>query len=132
MSSTAAGDAKATEAGTLDSEDTKLVTLARGAMLRAYAPHTGITEGAAVRDTDGRTYAAATVENADAGLTVSALRAAVAAGASSGIRAFEAAALVTASPEVDLRDLAFFAEFGTDVPVHLIGTDGAWRKTVLT
>lgn len=127
MSSTAADDP-----AKLDPEDAKLVTLARTARLRAYAPHTGITEGAAVRDTDGRTYAAATVENADAGLTISALRAAVAAGASSGIRSFEAAALVTAAGEVDLRDLAFFAEFGTGVPVHLIGADGSWRQTFET
>lgn len=37
----------------LDAEDTKLLTLARGAMGR-----TGGAGGAAVRDTDGRTYAA--------------------------------------------------------------------------
>ena len=46
----------------LGAEDDKIVVLARGARLRAHAPHTGLAEGAAVRDTDGRTYAAATVE----------------------------------------------------------------------
>lgn len=40
----------------LDAEDGKLVTLARSARARIGAP-----EGAAVRDGDGRTYAAATV-----------------------------------------------------------------------
>jgi cytidine deaminase len=109
---------------TLDPEDTKIITLARSARLRAYAPHTGITEGAAIRDTDGRTYAAATVENADPALTVSALRAAVAAAASSGARTFEAAALVTDADRVDLRDLAFLAEFGDTVPILLAGADG--------
>jgi cytidine deaminase len=109
---------------TLDPEDAKILTLARSARLRAYAPHTGITEGAAIRDTDGRTYAAATVENADPALTVSALRAAVAAAASSGARTFEAAALVTEADEVDLRDLAFLAEFGDTVPILLAGGDG--------
>ena len=108
----------------LDAEDAKIVTLARSARLRAYAPHTGITEGAAIRDTDGRTYAAATVENADPALTVSALRAAVAAAASSGARTFEAAALVTDADAVDLRDLAFLAEFGATVPILLAGADG--------
>ena len=49
----------------LDPEDLKIVTLARATMQRAHVPHTGVREGAAVRDTDGRTYAAATVENAD-------------------------------------------------------------------
>jgi cytidine deaminase len=108
----------------LDPEDAKIVALARSARLRAYAPHTGITEGAAIRDTDGRTYAAATVENADPALTVSALRAAVAAAASSGARTFEAAALVTDADAVDLRDLAFLAEFGATVPILLAGADG--------
>ena len=48
--------------GELSAEDAKLVTLARATRAR-----TGAAEGAAVRDQDGRTYAAATV----AGLTPS-------------------------------------------------------------
>ena len=40
----------------LDAEDVKLVVLARGAMGRAEA-----SNGAAVRDQDGRTYAGAPV-----------------------------------------------------------------------
>ncbi|MGH8792270.1 MAG: cytidine deaminase, partial [Stackebrandtia sp.] len=40
----------------LDPEDDKLVVLARSAAARVGAP-----EGAAVRDDDGRTYAAASV-----------------------------------------------------------------------
>ena len=112
-------------------EDTKLVTLARAARLRAHAPHTSLAEGAAVRDTDGRTYSAATVENADPALTTSALRAAVAAAASSGARAFEAAAVVG---ETDLRDedLAVLREFGAGVPVLLAGPDAALRATAST
>ena len=112
----------------MDAEDGKIVTLARGARLRAHAPHTGVAEGAAVRDTEGRTYAAATVENADPALTTSALRAAVAAAASSGARAFEAAAVVTESPVSD-SDLAVLREFGTGVPLLVAGPDGALRET---
>ena len=41
----------------LSAEDAKLVTLARATRARA-----GAAEGAAVRDADGRTYAAATVD----------------------------------------------------------------------
>ncbi|MBA2308927.1 MAG: cytidine deaminase, partial [Pseudonocardiales bacterium] len=41
----------APEADDLDPEDAKLVVLARAARSR-----TGASEGAAVRDTDGRTY----------------------------------------------------------------------------
>lgn len=117
-----------TDDETLSAEDAKLVTLARSARLRAYAPHTGHAEGAAVRDGDGRTYAAATVEHADPRLTTTALRGAVAAAASSGVRTFEAAAVVgEREPAAD--DLALLAEFGTGLPVLLAGPDGALRGT---
>ena len=115
----------------MDPEDEKIITLARGARLRAHAPHSGLREGAAVRDTDGRTYAAATVENRDPALTTSALRAAVAAGASSGTRTFEAAALVT-DGLVSQADLAVLREFGVGVPVHVAGPDGVVRETLST
>jgi len=46
----------------LDAEDQKLVTLARSARARTQA-----AEGAAVRDTDGRTYAASTVNSRRSG-----------------------------------------------------------------
>jgi cytidine deaminase len=112
-------------------EDDKIVTLARGARLRAHAPHSGLREGAAVRDTDGRTYAAATVENADPALTTSALRGAVAAAASSGVRTFEAAALVT-DGLVSEADLAVLREFGVGVAIHVAGPDGLVTETLHT
>ena len=112
-------------------EDAKLVTLARAARLRAHAPHSGLAEGAAVRDTDGRTYSAATVENADPALTTSALRGAVAAAASSGARTFEAAALVTGGLVSD-ADLAVLREFGVGLPVHVAGADAVVRETLST
>ena len=71
----------------LDAEDAKLVVLARGAMARAEAG-----SGAAVRDLDGRTYAAAPVTLE--ALMLTALQAAVAAAVSSGAAGFEAAVLV--------------------------------------
>ena len=70
--------------GELSVEDAKLVTLARAAMAR-----TGSTEGAAVRDLDGRTYAAASI--ALASLRLSALEVCVAMAVSSGSRGLEAA-----------------------------------------
>ncbi|MGE2733228.1 cytidine deaminase [Mycolicibacterium vaccae] len=76
----------------LDAEDAKLVVLARGAMGRAEAEG-----GAAVRDTDGRTYAAAPV-TLDA-LRLTALQAAVAAAVSSGATGVEAAVLVGGSAD---------------------------------
>ena len=73
--------------GELDAEDAKLVVLARGSMGRAEAP-----EGTAVRELDGRTYAAAPVRLS--ALRLTALQAAVAAAISSGATGFEAAVLV--------------------------------------
>jgi len=116
----------------LDPEDAKIVTLARSARPRGYAPHTGHLEGAAVRDTDGRTYVSATVENADPALTVGALRAAVVAAASSGARTFEAAALVSDSSEPGEADVRVLAEFGAGVPLFLAGPDGVVRRRVTT
>ncbi|MGI9000371.1 MAG: cytidine deaminase [Pseudonocardia sp.] len=87
------------DTGDLDPEDDKIVTLARSARAR-----TGAAEGAAVRDSDGRTYAAASV--ALPSLQLSALQAAVAAAVSSGASALEAAAVVTASDTVDPASLA--------------------------
>ncbi|MBK5308251.1 MAG: cytidine deaminase [Frankiaceae bacterium] len=125
----------------LDHEDLKLVTLAGRALQRAHAPHTQQPEGAAVRDTDGRTYAAGTVENIDPALTTSALRGAVAAAASSGARSFEAAVVVVRDArtfdEASVRhvrpaDLAVLREFGAGVPVLLAGPDGVVHETVTT
>ena len=66
--------------------------LARGAMGRA-----GSGQGAAVRDSDGRTYAAGAV--ALAALTLTALQAAVAAAMSSGAEGFEAAVVIGGDPD---------------------------------
>ena len=114
----------------LDPEDAKILTLARVAVQRAYAPHTRNAEGAAVRDTDGRTYAAGTVENADPRLTTSAIRAALAAAISSGARRFEAVAVVTPHSVLCSDDVAVLAEFGGPVPVLLAGLDGELVQTV--
>lgn len=78
----------------VDSEDEKLVTLARAARAR-----TGGSEGAAVRDDIGRTYVAATV--ALPALTLSALQAAVATAASSGVSVLEAVVVATPAADVD-------------------------------
>jgi hypothetical protein len=83
----------------VDPEDAKIVTLARSARAR-----TGAAEGAAVRDTDGRTYSAATV--ALPSLSLTALQAAVEAAVSSGAPGLESAAVVTGSDSVDAASLA--------------------------
>ena len=101
----------------LDPEDAKLVVLARSARAR-----TGASEGAAVRDTDGRTYTACTVELPSLRLT--ALQAAVAVAVGSGAQGLEAAAVVGAAPVSDADSLAAVGDLGADAPVLLADEDG--------
>lgn len=118
----------------LEPEDLKIVTVARAARLRAHAPYAGPAEGAAVRDTEGRTYAAATVENPDPALTTSAVRGAVSAAASSGARAFEAVVVVREGGAVlDPADLAVVLEFASPdgIPVLLADETGAVLQRVV-
>lgn len=94
----------------LSPEDQKLVTLARATMARAAAP-----EGAAVRDLDGRTYAAAAV--ALEHLTLSALEVCVAMAISSGSRGLDAVVRLGGDGAPDLRAVRDFG--GEDVVIHL-------------
>jgi hypothetical protein len=101
----------------LDPEDQKLVTLARSARAR-----TGAAQGAAVRDGDGRTYVAASVELSS--LRLSALQVAVAMAVSSGAPGLEAAVVLGAEPtdpdgEQAARDVA------PDVTILRAGPDGS-------
>lgn len=107
----------------LQPEDAKLVTLARSARGRTGAP-----EGAAVRDTDGRTYLAATVDLPSLKLT--ALQAAVAAAVSSGVEGLEAAAVVSAADAVEREGLAAVRDLAPSAQVHLAAPDGTLRTTV--
>ncbi|MFD3581856.1 cytidine deaminase [Streptomyces sp. NPDC058683] len=113
-----------TESSALDPEDRKIVTLARSARAR-----NGVPEGAAVRDSTGRTYVAGTVELAS--LKLSALRTAVAMAVASGAESLEAAAVVTVADGVSGEDLAAVRDLGgPGTPVLLAGPDGAVRLTV--
>ncbi|MFD1148028.1 cytidine deaminase [Saccharothrix hoggarensis] len=107
----------------LDPEDQKIVTLARSARAR-----TGAAEGAAVRDTDGRTYAATTV--ALPSLKLTALQAAVAAAVASGAEGLEAAAVVTEAGAVDADSVAAVRDLTAGAPVLRADASGAVRETV--
>ncbi len=107
----------------LDPEDAKLITLARAARAR-----TGTREGAAVRDGDGRTYAAATVELASLGL--SALQLAVATAAAAGAATLQAAAVVSAAVALEPAGRAAVGDLNPAAPVYLAGPDGTLVEIV--
>jgi hypothetical protein len=102
----------------LDAEDAKIVTLARSTRSRV-----GAAEGAAVRDTDGRTYAAATVDLPS--LRLSALQVAVAMAISSGAQGLEAAAVVSEADGVAPDDLAVVRDLAASAPIFRITPEGA-------
>jgi hypothetical protein len=108
----------------LSAEDRKLVTLARATRAR-----TGAAEGAAVRDSDGRTYAAATV--ALPSLELSAVQVCVAMAVASGSRGLDAVAVLGDAAELTAPDQAVLRDFGGDgVVVHLGDPKGSVAATV--
>ena len=97
----------------LSTEDQKLVTLARSVRARTGAP-----EGAAVRDSDGRTYAGATVSLPS--LELSAVQVCVAMAVASGSKGLQAAVVLGEAAELATPDQAVLRDFGGEhVVVHL-------------
>jgi hypothetical protein len=110
----------------LSAEDRKLVTLARATRAR-----TGAEEGAAVRDADGRTYAAATV--ALPSLHVSAIGVCVAMAVASGSRGLEAVVVLTEADAVAGADLAVVRDFaGGGVVVHRGDARGTLAESLVS
>jgi cytidine deaminase len=99
-----------------DPEDLKIITLARAALARGAA-----NQGACVRDTDGRAYAAANVHLEH--LSLSAIAVAVAMAVSSGANGLEAVAVAGVPPSEEdldvLRDLP-----GSDLVVWTVDVQG--------
>ncbi|MEU7794155.1 cytidine deaminase [Micromonospora tulbaghiae] len=108
----------------LSAEDAKLVVLARGARSRVAA-----VEGAAVRDQDGRTYAAASV--ALPSLILTALQLAVASAVAAGASRLEAAVVVTEASTLDGAGHAAVRDLSADAPVHVAAPDGTVLGTVV-
>lgn len=96
----------------LDTEDTKLLTLAKSARARA-----GSAQGAAVRDLDGRTYVAAAVHLPT--LELSALQLAVAMAVSSGALGLEAAVVLGADGSDD-AGVAAVRDVAPQAQVHFV------------
>jgi len=108
----------------LTAEDAKLVVLARGARGRV-----GAVEGAAVRDSDGRTYAASSVSLPS--LTVTALQLAVASAVAAGATRLEAGAVVTEASTLDGAGHAAVRDLSTEAPIHVAAPDGTLLGTVV-
>jgi cytidine deaminase len=101
-----------------------LLSAARAARGRAYAPYSGFAVGAAVLDERGRVHAGCNVENASYGLTTCAERNAVAAAVAGGARRVVAVAVVIggeapATPCGSCRQV--LAELAGDDAVVLLG-----------
>ena len=98
----------------LSTEDNKLVTLARATRARIRA-----AEGAAVRDTDGRTYAAATVDLPSLQLT--AVQSVVAMAVASGSTGVDACVVLGESGTLGDADAAVLNDFAgaAGVLVHV-------------
>jgi hypothetical protein len=106
-----------------DPEDLKLITLARAAMVR-----TGGYQGACVRDTDGRAYAAASVRLEH--LKLSAISVAVAMAVSSGAPGLEGAAVV-GGEEPSSTDLEILRDLSPDeVTVWWADRSGTVRSAI--
>ena len=107
-----------------------LVTAARRARRRAYAPYSRYPVGAAIATADGTVFTGANVENASYGLSMCAERVAIFAAAAAGHHRVQAVAVATgsadpASPCGACRQV--MAEFGVQT-VFLTGTRGAYRE----
>jgi hypothetical protein len=110
----------------LSAEDAKLVTLARATRARVSA-----AEGGAVRDGDGRTYAAASVDLPS--LKLSALQVCVAMAVASGSRSLEAAVVLAEAGAVSDGDVAVLRDFSGDgVVVHRGDVRGTVQETIST
>jgi len=106
-----------------------LISAARTAQARAYAPYSNFRVGAALESHDGAVFSGCNVENASYGLTICAERAAICAAVSAGVTRFRRAVVVSdvdppAAPCGACRQV--LAEFGLDLPIDGVGS----RETV--
>jgi cytidine deaminase len=109
-----------------------LISAARSAQARAYAPYSKFRVGAALEAADGTVFSGCNVENASYGLTICAERAAICAAVSAGAKRFRRAVVVSdvdppAAPCGACRQV--LAEFGLDLSIDGVGSKRTvnWR-----
>ncbi|HEV7365774.1 MAG TPA: cytidine deaminase [Gemmatimonadales bacterium] len=109
-----------------------LISAARSAQARAYAPYSKFRVGAALEAADGTVFTGCNIENASYGLTICAERAAVCAAVSAGAKRFRRAVVVSdvdppAAPCGACRQV--LAEFGLDLSIDGVGSKRTvnWR-----
>jgi cytidine deaminase len=109
-----------------------LISAARSAQARAYAPYSKFRVGAAIEAADGTVFTGCNVENASYGLTICAERAALCAAVSAGAKHFRRAVVVSdvdppAAPCGACRQV--LAEFGLDLSIDGVGSKRTvnWR-----
>jgi cytidine deaminase len=112
---------------TLSPELDELLSAARDARERAYAPYSHFRVGAALDAGDGHVFFGSNVENASYGLSMCAERSAVFAAVSAGFHRFDAIAI--AGPDGELTSPCgacrqVLAEFNPEMLVIFTGSDG--------
>ena len=113
-----------------------LISAARSAQARAYAPYSKFRVGAALEAADGTVFTGCNVENASYGLTICAERAAICAAVNAGAKRFRRAVVVSdvdppAAPCGACRQV--LAEFGLDLSIDGVGSKRTvnWRLSDL-
>jgi len=118
---------------TLSPEQEELLSAAREARTRAYAPYSDFAVGAALDVGDGHVFFGSNVENASYGLTICAERSAVSAAISGGYREFDSIA-IAGPDDVDTAPCGacrqVLAEFNPQMQVIFTTRDGAMVTTL--